>query len=190
VEFSDPRRGSAGPGPGQPSQGGASCTGRAGQCMGRGRAAGGFAGGDVPGAAKAGSESRSLARFCLRVTERLSRSRCPASGVGTVDGASQCGHPGSLARAAQAASGSGHGHRVAATGPGIPCVRRRGPRGVGHWQGGIWVPALPPRYLVSDLRYRTSHSISKRSISNVHSMSTFCTFDIVCRHRRCSISKV
>jgi hypothetical protein len=52
---------------------------------------------------------------------------------------------------------------------------------------------LPPRYRVSEIRYRAQHSISKTLISNAHSISTFCcfcTFDIVCRYRRYLISKV
>ncbi len=48
----------------------------------------------------------------------------------------------------------------------------------------------PPRYRVSDLRNRTSHSTLKTSISYAHSISTFCTFDIVYRYRSCSISKI
>jgi hypothetical protein len=55
---------------------------------------------------------------------------------------------------------------------------------------GIPSGSLAPRYRVSDLRYRTKHSISKTSISNAHSISTFFAFDIVYRYRRCSISKV
>ncbi len=50
--------------------------------------------------------------------------------------------------------------------------------------------SLSSRYRVSDLRYRTSHSISRTSISYAHSISTFFTFDIVYRYRRCLISKV
>ncbi len=52
--------------------------------------------------------------------------------------------------------------------------------------------SLPPRRVL-DLRYRTSNTISKTSISYAHSISTFCTFDIVFRYRRYrrySISKV
>jgi hypothetical protein len=50
--------------------------------------------------------------------------------------------------------------------------------------------SLAPRYRVSNVRYRAKHTISKTSISNDHSISTFFTFDIVYRYWRCSISKV
>jgi hypothetical protein len=43
---------------------------------------------------------------------------------------------------------------------------------------------------VSGLRYRTSPSILNTSISYAYSISTFCTFDVVFRYRKCSISKV
>ena len=69
------------------------------------------------------------------------------------------------------------------------------------YQVGIWHPStvtvtsgsLPPQYRVLDLRYRAQHSISKTSILNAHSISTFCTRPIEgIRYRRShySISKV